>query len=177
MLTHFDVTHMYITETECTLTFGHVLKAIRANFNSAPMTFRAYPECPQLCPVNLIWEYLSIRNELSIDPRFFIATKPTKGVYKGVSSDTIARWVKKMLGLCGIDSGKYTAHSCRAASTSAALFRGISIGTIVKSASWSNVDTFKKFYLKEISSCYDLGKTNFGEEMLDKYVDSSFDVQ
>ena len=177
MLTHFDITHMYINKTECTFTFGHVLKATRANFNSEPMTFRAYPDCPQLCPVGTIWEYLNLRSQLSNDPQFFITTKPTKGVYKGVTSDTIARWVKKMLGLCGIDSGKYTAHSCRAASTSAALFRGISIATIVKSASWSNVTTFKKFYLKEISSSYDLGKTNFGEEMLNKYVDSSINVE
>ena len=176
MLTHFDITHMYITKTECTFTFSHVLKATRPNFNSEPMTFRAYPECPQLCPVGTIWDYLTLRNQLTNDSQFFIANKPTKGVYKGVTSDTIARWVKKMLGLCGIDSGKYTAHSCRAASTSAALFRGISIGTIVKSASWSNVSTFKKYYLKEISSSYDLEKTNFGEEMLNKYVDSSIDV-
>ena len=176
MLTHFDLTNMYINETECTFTFDHVLKATRANFNAEPMTFRAYPECPQICPVSTIWEYLGLRNKLSNDSQFFITTKPTKGVYKGVSSDTIARWIKQMLGYCGIDSGKYTAHSCRAASTSAALFQGVSIGTIVKSASWSNVKTFKKFYLKEISSVYDLGKINFGEEMLKNYVKSSIDV-
>ena len=176
MLTHFDITNMYINENECTFTFSHVLKATRANFNAEPMTFRAYPECPQICPVSTIWEYLSMRKQLTSDSQFFVTTKPIKGVYKGVSSDTIARWIKKMLGHCGIDSGKYTAHSCRAASTSAALFRGVSIGTIVKSASWSNVKTFKKFYLKEISSAYDLGRTNFGEEMLNNYVRSSNDI-
>ena len=75
----------------------------------------------------------------------------------------------------GIDSGKYTAHSCRAASTSYALFRGISLKTIVKSASWSNDSTFKKHYLKEISSVYDVGATNYGEEMLNSYVNSCID--
>ena len=168
MLTHFDVTHMYLTEDldSCTFTFGHVLKATRPNFNDKPMRFKAYPLCPQLCPVKAIDNYLSIRNRLTDDPQFFISTKPWRGVYKGVSSDTIARWIKDMLGLCGIDSGKYTAHSCRAASTSSALFRGINLQTIVKSASWSNVSTFKKHYLKEISSVYTLGDANFGEEML-----------
>ena len=177
MLTHFDIQHMYITldESECTFTFGHVLKTSRANFNAERMTFKAFPDCPPLCPVKAICDYVEIRNQLTDDRRFFISTKPHKGVYKGVSSDTIARWVKEMLGLSGIDSGKYTAHSCRAASTSSALFRGISLKTIVKSASWSNDSTFKKHYLKEISSVYDVGATNYGEEMLNSYVNSCID--
>ena len=173
MLTYMHITNMYINEEECTFTFDHVLKATRPNFNAKPMTFRAYPICPSLCPVRTIWRYLEIRKELSNDPQLFISIKKTKGGYKGVSSDTIARWVKEMLGICGIDSGRYTAHSCRSASTSSALFKGISIMTIIKSASWSNVDTFRKHYLKEISSVYELDRPNFGEEMLNNHVESS----
>ena len=173
MLTHFDVIHLTLTPEECTFTFGHVLKTTRPNFNTKPMTFRAYPHCPQLCPVSTVWQYLEVRNTLTDDTQFFISTKPNRGIHKGVSSDTIARWVKDMLGLSGIDSGKYTAHSCRAASTSSALFRGISLKTIIQSASWSNVSTFKKHYFKEITSVYKLDDTNFGEEMLNRYVEST----
>ena len=173
MLTYFDVEHMYITEQEVTFTFGHVLKTTRPNFNSKPMTFRAYQGCPSLCPVTAIWNYLDIQNRLTDDKSLFISTKPNKGIHKGVSSDTIARWIKDMLALAGINSGRYTAHSCRSAATSSAHFRGISVNTIVKSASWSNVDTFKKYYLREISSVYELGESNFGEDMLDRYTESS----
>ena len=68
--------------------------------------------------------------------------------------------------MSGIDSGRFTAHSCRAAATSSALFTGISLSTIIKSACWSRVGTFKKLYLKDIQDRYDLNKENFGEETL-----------
>ena len=102
MLTHFNISNMYITQQECTFTFEHVLKTTRPGFNAEPMVFRAYPQCPQLCPVNTIWKYLMFRNQLTNDNQLFISTKPNKGVHRGVtSSDTIARWVKDMLGLAG----------------------------------------------------------------------------
>ena len=72
--------------------------------------------------------------------------------------------------MSGIDSGRYTAHSFRSASTSAAAFGGVSIMTIMKSASWKNVDTFKKFYLKDLEEGYDLKESeNFGVELLKNF--------
>ena len=59
----------------------------------------------------------------------------------------------------------YTGHSCRAAATSAALFKGVGVKTILKSASWSNVNTFRKFYLKQLEDVYDK-KENFGAQLL-----------
>ena len=173
MLTHFSISNMFITEEECTFVFSHVLKNTRPGFNAQPMTFRAYPFCDTLCPVKTIWQYVHLRNSVTNDTQFFVTTTKKNGVHRGATSDTIARWIKEMLGLSGIDSGKYPAHSCRSASTSAALFRGINLGTIIKSASWSNVKTFKTYYLRDISSAYDLNKQNFGECMLDNYVNKS----
>ena len=173
MLSHMKTTNMFITDLECTFVFDDALKETRPGFNTKPMVFRAFPSHPSLCPVLVMWRYLNIRNNLSGDPALFTTTRKHKGVYKPASPDTIARWIKEMLELSGIDSGKYSAHSCRSASTSAALFRGISLTTIVKSASWSNVTTFKNHYLKEITEAYDLQKANFGEEMLHTYVDST----
>ena len=90
--------------------------------------------------------------------------------FTAAKSDTIANWLKKLLFLAGIDTGKYSAHSYRASSTSAAAFRGISITTILKSASWTNVDTFKKYYLKELEEVYDLDDPeNFGVEILNRF--------
>ena len=158
MLGHFSLPNMFITDQECTFVFDKVLKSSRPSFHIKPMTFKAFSDRPELCPVKLIWEYLEQRNRLSGESQFFVTLK---NPYKGAQPGTIARWIKDMLGLCGVDDGRYTA----AASTSSALFRGVSLTTIIQSASWKGVGTFRK-HLKEISGAYDLQKENFGEETL-----------
>ena len=169
MLSHFYIRNMYLNERECTFVFDEALKHSRPNWNTEKMTFRAFPELPGLCPVNAIVDYLEARNALSNDGAFFVTqVKP----WNKAAPDTIARWIKTVLGWAGIDSGKYTAHSCRAAATSSAVFNGISLTTILKSASWSNVTTFKNFYYKEISERYVLDKENFGELTLQNYVNT-----
>ena len=162
MLSHFALNNMLITNSECTFVFDEVLKTSNPNFNIAPMTFREYPARPDLCPVRLIWKYLDYRNGLSDDTKFFITLKSP---YRAAQPATIARWIKEMLTLSGVSDGRYTAHTCRSASTSSAHFRGISLSTTVKSASWRGDGTFKGFYLKEIEGLYD-NSENFGEETL-----------
>ena len=163
MLTHMKMENMHITEEEVTFTFQEVLKTSNPNNNSLPLTFRGYPERPGLCPVHCLWEYLERRNPISDSEYLFITTKKP---HKAASKDTIARWIKDMLAISGIDSGKYSAHSCRSASTSKALFQGISIKTILRSASWKNENTFKKHYLREIDEQQHV-EENFGTAMLD----------
>ena len=86
-----------------------------------------------------------------------------------VSSDTIGRWIKDTLQASGVDTGLFSAHSCRAASTTAASLKGVSLTTIVKSASWSNVKTFKKFYFKDIEQVYVITEENLGTELLKQH--------
>ncbi|CAG2194969.1 unnamed protein product [Mytilus edulis] len=54
--------------------------------------------------------------------------------YQHVSKATIARWVKTVLQLAGIDITIYKSHSTRSASTSAAFQCATSIDTILKAA-------------------------------------------
>ena len=167
MLSHFRMRNMFITEEEITFVFDEALKHSRPNGNTERMVFRAFPQLPGLCPVKAITDYLEVRNTLSGDEAFFVTqVKP----WNAAASDTIARWIKTMLGHAGIDSGKYTAHSCRSAVTSAGAFNGISLTTICKSASWSRVTKFKTHYFREISEHYDLNVENFGELTLQNYV-------
>ena len=119
-----------------------------------------------LCPVYAIKKYLDIRSERSGEPNFFVTTiKP----YHDAHHDSIARWIKGILCDAGIDTRSYQAHSCRAASTSTAALKGVSLSTIMKSASWSNVNTFKKHYHKDISKVYELDKENFGDKLLQQF--------
>lgn len=54
--------------------------------------------------------------------------------FRPVAKDTVSRWVKQVLEFAGIDITKYSAHNCRAASTSNVKVRGLNIAEIIKSA-------------------------------------------
>lgn len=66
--------------------------------------------------------------------------------HKAVSRDTLSRWLKEVLKASGIDLRVYSAHSTRAAATSAACNRDIPVEEILKTAGWSSEKTFAKFY-------------------------------
>ena len=167
MLSHMKITNMYLTEGECTFVFDEVLKQDRPNFDTSNLTYRAFPEFKVLCPVNAIKEYLEERLLLSGSESFLVTTTIP---HHRPAASTIAGWIKEILGLAGIDSGKFTAHSCRSASTSNAYFQGISLKTILKSASWKGDHTFKKHYLREIESLYNQSEENFGYSTLEAYI-------
>ena len=69
-------------------------------------------------------------------------------LYKGVTSSTIARWLKSLLEAAGIDTAEFSAHSVRGASSSVAANLGITTNDILKAADWSSESVFKKFYYK-----------------------------
>ena len=167
-LSHMKIVEgsMILTDTECTFIFDENLKHSRPNFRTDPLTFISYPHEPTLCPVKTIWAYMEMRGPLSDDPHLFITTvKP----YRCPKPETISGWVKTLLGWAGVNTDLYTGHSVRAASTSAAAKGGVGIMTILKSASWSKVDTFKKYYFKQLEEVYDLEKPNFGSQLLETY--------
>ena len=165
MLSHMKLTLMVMTEEECTFTFDNPLKHSREGRKTDIMTFRAYPETA-LCPVKAIAKYVEIRGPLSGDPELFVTTVRQ---HHKASHDTLARWIKDTLLAAGIDTGTYQAHSCRAASTTTASLAGISLVTILKSASWANANTFYRYYQKEIDEHYEKAEENFGVALLEQY--------
>jgi integrase len=70
--------------------------------------------------------------------------------HKAVSRDTISRWTKTTLELCGIDTSVFTAHSTRAASVSNASKKNVPVDLIMAKAGWSSAETFQKYYNKPI---------------------------
>ena len=79
-----------------------------------------------------------------------------------MTTDTISRWLKLVLHNAGIDTRKFTGYSTRAASTSAAKRCDVPIMTIMNSAGWSNVTTFKTYYNKPVTE----NPQNFGHLLL-----------
>jgi site-specific recombinase XerD len=65
---------------------------------------------------------------------------------KPVTRPTVARWLKTTLGLAGIDTKQFSAHSYRGAGLSAAHSRGASIEKIMSFGNWKNADTFRSYY-------------------------------
>ncbi|CAH3154125.1 unnamed protein product [Porites evermanni] len=70
--------------------------------------------------------------------------------YKAVTSSTIGRWIKTLLGQAGVDTEIFSGHSTRCASTSKALM-SVSTDVILATAGWTEESTFRKFYHKPVA--------------------------
>ena len=121
-----------------------------------------------MCPVTTLNQYLNIILFCSSDITLRITTVP---LYRGVSRDTIARLIKKTTENTDINSGIFYSNSCRSASTSKALANGVSITTLLESASWSTDSGFTRQCLKNILEVYTdpFKESNFGTELLIKH--------
>ena len=157
---HLKVANMYITDTEVTFTFDEYLKHSRPNYKQKSLIFRDFT-LRDLCPVSTLITYLEHKLPVSGDPALFITTvKPLKKA----SKDIIFLWVclcLRSMSEAGINSGLFTSHSCRSASTSKATEANIDLQTILKSANWSGDSTLKKRYLREIQQEYPPIEENF----------------
>lgn len=100
----------------------------------------------EICPVYTLKHYIIKTKHFRKSNKLFVSYK----TFKNVTTSTIARWLRDVLTLAGIDVSKFKAHSYRSASTSAASRAGLSLAGILKTANWSSAGTFQKFYHKEI---------------------------
>ena len=97
----------------------------------------------KLCPMHTLLFYLEQTSHLRVDRNVFISYV----TFKSVTTSTIARWLKTVLSLAGIDTTVFKAHSYRSASTSKAASRGgCSLRKILETANWTSDKNFKKFY-------------------------------
>lgn len=115
---------------------------------------------PVICVAKTLMDYLDkTKNLRGLESCLFITTaKP----HKAATTQTLSRWIKTMLGRSGVDVAKFTAHSTRHASTSAAARKGINIDTICRAAGWTRGSkTFASFYNRPLSA-----RNNFAEAIL-----------
>ena len=126
-----------------------LLKHSRANRNSFSVVLRAFPYDPVLCPCLTLKHYLARTKILrgSTDQLFISFHRP----FHPVTCSTLSRWIKRVMYEAGIDTDIFTAHSTRAASSSAARESDLPLDDILKTAGWTNALTFKKFYDKTVS--------------------------
>lgn len=94
---------------------------------------------PDICPVTTLQNYIDRTRELrnsdlgNAEKLIICFKKP----HNYASTQTISRWIRQVLKDSGIDVKKFTPHSTRHASTSAASREGVTLDTIFKTAGWA----------------------------------------
>jgi len=156
-----DISAMTLSDGNCIFYIQKLLKTSRPGKHLGRLELRAFDEDKPLCVVTLLKEYIE-RTKLIRGTHSQLLLSYCKP-FKPVSSDTISRWLKKVLENAGININDYGAHSTRSASTSAAKAANMPVKTIMNAAGWANVGTFKKFYDKPIT---DNDSDNFGYNLL-----------
>lgn len=149
--------HMDLYEDRVVFHVNHLnFKQARRTIVVPPLTFPALDEEPALCIVRTVRaclrEYEGVRGTNTA--LFLSSIKP----HAAISRDTLTRWVGGLLARAGVNMDTYTAGSVRAASTSAALRRGLPLDQVLKLGGWSNEHTFKRFYLKPLSTDEEVGQ-------------------
>ena len=149
-ITNLDIDFLDKHHNMYIFTFSKVSKTWKQGQKTPTLDFKVYDLDPSLCVCRTIDQYLErTRSGRGIHKQLLISLVQP---YHGVTSSTVSGWIVNMLGLCGIDTKTFKAHSARSASTSKASSIGISLSEIVKRGQWQSDSTFRKFYHKNINN-------------------------
>lgn len=143
-----DISNMQRTDKTIRFVITNLVKQSRPGKDQPVLILPKYVD-NKLCVVHTLDTYLDRTKLLRSNNKLFISTiKP----HQEAAKDTISRWVKETMTLAGIDISMYSAHSTRSASSSAASRAKVPLTSIMKAASWSQEDTFAKFYHKPLNN-------------------------
>ena len=150
-------------DNKCTIVYSSVLKQSKSGKHIRPLDLMGF-ENKKLCIVTHLKEYLQRTKSMRKGKELFISyIEPHNHISRG----TLSRWIKMVLELSGVDVTKFSAHSTRAASTSAAFSREVPLDTIMTAAGWSRQKTFTQVYCKAVST------KNFSRSVLDSFVNKT----
>ena len=139
-------TDIVVTLDKCIIPIYDRIKQSKDGKHMKPLEFKIYTE-EKLCVIQNLSCYLEkTRGFRAATPLFISYQKPFHPVYK----DTIRRWVNEVMCRAGIDMTKYVTHSCRAAASSFAHSKNISLKKIMDACGWSCERTFAKHYHKDV---------------------------
>ena len=150
-------TDIVVVNDKCIIPIYDPVKQTKDGKHMEPLKFKVFHE-EKLCPIQNLTTYLQRTKSFRTGPELFISyQKP----YHAVSKDTITRWVNDIMGKAGIDISKYVTHSCRAAASSYAFNKKVSLKRIMDSCGWSSERTFANHYRKQIQD-----NSTIGEQLL-----------
>ena len=129
------------------------MKHLKRNQKPKPVEFFVFPQDEDLCPVKVIDCYeersQKWRGENYAPSSLFLSYVKPHGP---LSSQLIARWIKEILELSGVNATVFQAHSVRGAASSKACTKGLSVRDILNKGNWSRESTWQTFYHREIMS-------------------------
>ncbi|KAL9976890.1 hypothetical protein ACROYT_G014231 [Oculina patagonica] len=153
------ISGMRTTNDTVNFEITQLLKTSKPGKHQGHLELKSYPVDHRLCVVTCLKRYVELTEPVrdGHDPFWLSFTKP----FKPVSRDTVSRWIRNVMEKAGIDTKIFSAHSTRAAATSAANANNVSINTIMDAAGWSRESTFRKFYDKPVQA-----NVNFGDKLV-----------
>lgn len=153
-----DIRNIVLENEQAVLRVGDLLKTTKPNNHLGELVLKAYPE-KSLCVVLTLKSYMDRTRLLrGKTTRLFVTTvKP----HNAAARSTLSRWIKKVMKAAGIDISRFTPHSTRSASTSAAVGK-LPLDTILKTVGWKSDCTFRKFYNKPV-----VDKTLLGQAVME----------
>lgn len=144
-----DTSFIECSPSRLILRVKELLKTSKPGRHQGEIILPSFSQRPGVCVVSTYRAYIKKTRPIRKgNSRLLLSTlKP----HQAVTRDTVSKWVKAILLASGIDFTIFAPHSTRAAATSKAAAKGISIDTIMKTAGWEKEDTFRMFYHKPIS--------------------------
>ena len=142
-LTFLDISEQYMQKNETCFNFALTdhLKQDKPGKVFGNVCLYKYP-VQELCVYETLSCYIKATEKLRNSTKLLVSfIKP----HRAVTSSTIGRWIKIVLGQAGIDTERFSGHSTRCASTSKALL-SVSTDVILATAGWTEESTFRKFY-------------------------------
>ena len=146
ILAHLSLDNMTKNRDLIKFTVTDNLKHTRPTSHATTVELKAHPD-KRVCVVHYINHYLQRTTDVRQDRKLFITTTRP---YKQATLNTLSRWVKIALQKSGIDTTVFSPGSTRAASTNAAVNRGVPLNTVLKKAAWKSKSTFTKWYKKPV---------------------------
>ena len=154
----FDINNMFVEDDKIIFRVFEPMKTSGPKSHNGEFMYKAFVD-KNLCVVTCVNEYLEKVKDLrgDVTSLFVSYIKP----HGRISRDALRRWLKVMMKNAGIDI-TFSSHSARGAATAFAAKANVSIDIILKTAGWSNENTFNKFYNLPIRQC-------MGDEILLAY--------
>lgn len=124
------------------------LLAPRKAQHAGPLQSIMIPGLPEenCCPVKAVKAYIDCTSQFRNDTNRNVLFVSLISPHGKVTANTMSGWIRTCLGMCGVDTSVFKAHSTRGAAASKAAKLGISVDAILKAGHWSTESTFSKFY-------------------------------
>ena len=143
-----DLKHLCVEEDKYLFDIDEHMKICSPRNPNTRIEIARYEPDVSICPFTCLKAYINSTKVLRKDEtKLFVSyVRP----HKPVSRDTISRWTKETLHLCGVDTKVFSAHSTRSASVSKASAKDVPVHEIMARAGWKSAETFHKYYNKPV---------------------------